>query len=371
MKVLIINPILYTSETKKIKKVPSIKDTMIYDLCLGFKTLGAEPVLFAAEPYKPEKAEDYPFEIIFAPCRLQGIFMPHRLPYMPSLEKYVAKHGAEFDLIISSEVFSMQSLMLAASRSPAIGRYTQDKLIIWHELAKHNAMMKQIPSKFWYNIIARMFFMSTPVVARSEEARQFISKYCSSVSGTVIDHGVNLDKFQPSAEKDNQFCVCSQLIERKRIDLIINKFKAYLEKYDPSALLYIIGDGELKAELEAQAKALGISESIIFTGKLPHSELLPILAKSKAMLVNTRQDNNMISIIEAIAVGTPVITTTVPLNCPYIIANRLGIADDNWDENSLNEISENNISYINNCLAYRQQLSTERCAKQFLDLIKR
>jgi 1,2-diacylglycerol 3-alpha-glucosyltransferase len=53
MKVLIINAILYTSETADIKRVNSIKDTMFYDLCLAFKALGAEPVLFAAEPYKP------------------------------------------------------------------------------------------------------------------------------------------------------------------------------------------------------------------------------------------------------------------------------------------------------------------------------
>ena len=369
MKVLIVNPILYTSETKQIKRAKSIKDTMIYDLCLGFQALGAEPVLYAAEPYKPTEKEDYPFEVIFAPCRVKGVFLPHRLPYMPSIKKYIAKHGAEFDLIISSEVFSMQSLMLAAPRSALIGRHTRDKLVIWHELAQHNAMLRQIPSKLWYNVIARLFFMNTTVVARSEAARQFISKYCASVSSTVIDHGVNLNKFKYNKEKSNQFCVCSQLIERKRIDLIIEKFKAYLDKFSADDKLYIIGDGELRAELEAQAKALGLEGSVIFTGKLAHSEMLPILAGSKAMLVNTRQDNNMLSIIESIAVGTPVITTTVPLNCPYIIANRLGIADDNWDENSLDEISKNNEEYINNCLEYRKELSTERCAKQFMDLV--
>ena len=40
MKVLIVNPILYTSETENIKRVESITDTMIYDLCLAFKKKG-------------------------------------------------------------------------------------------------------------------------------------------------------------------------------------------------------------------------------------------------------------------------------------------------------------------------------------------
>ena len=35
-KVLVINPILYTAETNRIPRVDSIKDTMIYTMCLGF-----------------------------------------------------------------------------------------------------------------------------------------------------------------------------------------------------------------------------------------------------------------------------------------------------------------------------------------------
>ena len=53
MKVLIMNPILYTSETDQIPKVESIKDTMIYALCMGFLKNGDEPVLAAADAYKP------------------------------------------------------------------------------------------------------------------------------------------------------------------------------------------------------------------------------------------------------------------------------------------------------------------------------
>ena len=49
MKVLIVNPILYTSETENIKRVESIKDTMIYDLCLAFHKKGISVTLAAAE----------------------------------------------------------------------------------------------------------------------------------------------------------------------------------------------------------------------------------------------------------------------------------------------------------------------------------
>ena len=39
----------------------------------------------------------------------------------------------------------------------------------------------------------------------------------------------------------------------------------------------------------------------------------------------------MISIVEAIAVGTPIVTTDVPLNSTYIKEYQLGIAKKQWD----------------------------------------
>lgn len=47
MKILIVNPILYTNEDRNIKKVNTIKDTMIYDLCLAFKNKGHNVTLAA------------------------------------------------------------------------------------------------------------------------------------------------------------------------------------------------------------------------------------------------------------------------------------------------------------------------------------
>ena len=76
MRVLLINPILYTAETDEIPKVKSIKDTMIYTMCLGFLENGDVPVLAAASDYKPETEEEYPFEIVWMDTKLRKIFKP-------------------------------------------------------------------------------------------------------------------------------------------------------------------------------------------------------------------------------------------------------------------------------------------------------
>lgn len=356
MRVLIVNPIIYTSETAKINKVSSIKDTMIYDLCLAFSDSGIDVTLAAAEDYKPENECDYPFEIIWLKTRIKKICKPNNFPFCPEIKK-AAKKG-NYDLIISSEVFSVNSLMLAM--------HQKKKLIVWHELAKHNNMMHKIPSHIWYGIVARLFFKNVRIVPRSIEARDFISSFCKNVSTNVIDHGVNLNKFTLETEKSNCFAVCSQLIERKQINRIIDAFSKYLNKYDDTAQLYIMGEGDEQTRLEAQVKQLGICNNVFFTGKLAHSELIEKLKQASAMLVYTRKDNNMVSIVESIAVGTPVVTTSVPYNARYIKANELGIVDDNWNEDTLNEIATNK-KYIDACANYRRSISTAARVDAFLE----
>lgn len=360
IKLLIVNPIIYTSETKNIKKVNSIKDTMIYDLCLGFMKTGVDITLAAAEEYKPIKEEeDYPFNVVWFKSKLTKIFPPNTIPFCPGIKEYIRKN--KFDLIIASEVFSLNSLMLSFR--------SRKNLIVWHELAKHNKMMHKIPSKIWYNVIARIFFRNTKIVARSREAKDFISRFCNNVSDTVIDHGVNLDKFQYETEKENYFAVSSQLIGRKRIDKTISVFADYVKNIDSSCKLYIMGEGEEKDNLISLTEKLNIRNNVIFTGKLSHDKLIEILKRAMAMLVYTEKDNNMVSIVESIALATPVITTSVPYNADYIKRNSLGIVDDNWDSNTLEKIVKSS-DYISNCLNYRSSLSTVKKAEEFIKISK-
>ncbi|MCC8073703.1 MAG: glycosyltransferase [Clostridiales bacterium] len=357
MKILIVNPIIYTSETRNIKKANTIKDTMIYDLCLAFQNLDNEVVLAAAEDFQPVNHESYPFSVVWMKTKLKKICPPNVLPYCPEI-KNIAKKG-NFDMIITSEVFSLNSLMLVIR--------SKKNVIIWHELAKHNKIFGGIPSRIWYNFVARIFYRNALIVPRSSEAKTFISQYCNNVNDTVIDHGVNLDKFTLFTNKDNCFVVSSQLIKRKRINKIITTFADYLKLYDNNTNLYIIGDGDEKNNLENLVKSLNIQNNVHFTGKLNHNELIKYLQQAMAMLVYTEKDNNMVSIVEAIAVGTPIITTSIPYNASYIKANELGIVNDNWNAQDLYKIAGDD-KFIKNCISYRNTVSTKNKAETFLNL---
>lgn len=361
-RVLVINPILYTSETNCIPKVKSIKDTMIYTLCMGFLKSGQEVTLIAAQDFAPTEEEQYDFPIVWMKTVLKDIFQPRCLPYMPQLRGYLKSHP-EYDCIISSEMFATWSYTAA--------RVCPQKTLVWHELAQHNNMMRKIPSRVWYNIVARFLMRSVTVVPRSKAAADFIGQFSDNVSGTIIDHGVNTDKMIPTeaADKKNQFAVVSQLIGRKRIDKTIAGFAEFWNRGHPDFKLYIVGRGELEEALKEQVELLQIEEAVVFCGQLTHEELLPLLAQSKALLVSTEKDNNMVSIVESIAVGTPIITTSVPYNADYIRRNNLGIVEDDWNGHTLEKICSDNDVYCANCAEYREKLSNSYCAGQFLSVM--
>ena len=348
--VLIINPILYTSETNSIPKVSSIKDTMIYSLCMGFIENGDVPVLAASEDYKPVTDEKYPFEIVWFKSVLPKIFLPRCLPKFKNFRKYLIENEGKFDYIISGEVFSICTYDAAKT--------CKKKLLIWHELGAHNNMLHKLPSKFWYNIVARMTYKNIPIIPRSQNARKFISKYSNSVLDITIDHGVDLSQFSAISNKDNYFVVVSQLIARKRIDKIIEAFDI------PGYRLLIIGDGPERARLEDISNMFS-NRDIEFLGKKTHRELVPILAKAAGLLVYTQKDNSMVSIVESIACGTPVLTTSVPFNSAYISEYNLGIVKDDWTTTTLREMVNRNSEYVDNCLKYRERLSTKYMAQQF------
>jgi len=360
-RVLVINPILYTAETNRIPRVDSIKDTMIYTMCLGFLRAGCEVTLIAAKEYQPVKKEKYDFPVLWFRTACRRLFMPRCFPWMPGLRRYLREHQ-EYDMIVTSEVFATWSYTAV--------RMAPGKTLIWHELAAYNRMLHEIPARFWYQIVARFFMRRARVVPRSEEAGAFIRQFMPMVETEPVDHGVDLDKFPVSDQtrRKDRFVVVSQLIPRKQIGHTIRAFADFVQAGHLSFRLDIIGDGEEKEALRDLVRELRLEDRVVFHGRLSHEKLLPVLATSRALLVSTRKDNNMVSIVESIALGTPVVTTSVPYNASYIRREGLGIVEDDWSADALTEIVEENERYVANCLGYRPRLSNAACARRLCRL---
>ena len=363
MKIAFINPILFTAnDSRRIPDITSIKDCMIYDLCCAFKEMGHEVTLVAAEDYSPRIPEEYDFKVLFFKSRFKKLFLPDVLPCPSGFYSYLKENRARFDIVITSEVFSLYSLC-AALACPR-------KTVIWNELNRHNHLSFKLPSLTWYNIVVPLFYRKIRrVVGRSDSARAFMARFLPQTSPIVVDHGINLNKFNHvSREKKDQFIVAAQLVKRKNIDRIITHFSKFLKFPNCSGYkLLIAGRGVLENELKDQVKALGIESSVVFLGFVGRDQLNRFIAESKASLIDSTKEMNILAIPEDIVSGTPALNNTSPAIAPFVGANNLGIAKETWDETDLLKIVENNRLYVDNCIAMRPAFSTTRCAQSLID----
>ena len=361
MKILILNSILYTPNGE-VHRVKSIKDTMIYNMCIGFKANGHDITLAAAEEYEPIEDRNYDFEVLFFKSVMRSLFKPRALPFSLSLARYLIKNHHKFELVISSEVFSFPSLFAAL--------ICKKKTVIWHELALHPSFFFKLPSKFWYNIVCKLFIKNVLVIPRSISSRKFIMQYCNRVSPICVEHGINLDKFEYSREKNNYFTYVGQLIPRKNVEYIINVFAQYIFQTKNDVKLILCGNGSSEESLHRHVKKLGIEDKVEFKGKLNHLDLNKTIMMSHGCLIATKQDNNMVSIPESIVSGTPILTNTIPTNSYIIKEEYLGIVKDNWGTEDLQHIFNNSV-LVDNCIAYRDKLSTKYTSQMIVTIFNK
>ena len=113
---------------------------------------------------------------------------------------------------------------------------------------------------------------------------------------------------------------------------------------------------------------LGISDKVTFHGFLSHERLAEPLRRSLALLVDTSNDLNMVTIAEAITSGTPVVTNTVPSTSSFIAANGLGIVRDGWDENDLIQAISNYDAMHEACVREGKELTNVACARKMISI---
>ncbi|RLE62971.1 MAG: hypothetical protein DRJ47_09980 [Thermoprotei archaeon] len=99
------------------------------------------------------------------------------------------------------------------------------------------------------------------------------------------------------------------------IDILVKAISKLKDRYS-RLMLYIIGDGEMRRRIEDLCKAEGVS--YVITGFLPHLEALKKMTILDVLAVPSRRNpatefNIPIKILEAWAIGIPVIATDHPV----------------------------------------------------------
>ncbi|WP_296679844.1 glycosyltransferase [Novosphingobium sp.] len=79
----------------------------------------------------------------------------------------------------------------------------------------------------------------------------------------------------------------------------------------PGAILLLAGAGEDENALRSQAERLGLSDRVRFLGAVPHAELPAVLNAANVFVLPTASEGLANAWVEALACGTPVVTTPI------------------------------------------------------------
>ena len=96
------------------------------------------------------------------------------------------------------------------------------------------------------------------------------------------------------------------LIERKGIAYLIDAI-GRLRRAGRRVHLAIVGEGPLRGVLAAQAEACGVADTVHFLGRIPHSHVLALMARSDVFALPSWDEAFGLVYTEAMAQGTPVI----------------------------------------------------------------
>lgn len=177
------------------------------------------------------------------------------------------------------------------------------------------------------------------VVAISHHAKAQLLRVASSAFADkihVVRCGLFLDEIAPESPRPSETFLCVGRLCRQKGQALIPAALARARREFASAKVVFIGDGESRAEIEAAARRHGVDGAVDFLGWRSNDEVLEHLREARALLLPTFAEGLPVVIMEAFALGRPVISTFIA-GIPELLDKNCGWIVPAGDEDALAE----------------------------------
>lgn len=188
---------------------------------------------------------------------------------------------------------------------------------------------------FWKVIRNVAYNKADGILVQTNMSKSHFPKYLQD-NATVIFNPVT---FSPEKigvalriEKRKEIVSVTRLHEQKNVQMLIRSF-AEVHKMHPEYTLTVYGEGELRGELETLVRELGLVKFVSLPGKKSNVHDLIVGAEIFAMASDFEGMSN--SLIEAMCLGLPCISTKVSGSTDLIQDHKNGILIDTGSQEQL------------------------------------
>ena len=230
----------------------------------------------------------------------------------------VIHSNVEFTVGIFARVVSEQLSI------PLVHTYHTNWEDYTHYITKNKKILDDICKKLLKYLV--VFFedktVTELIVPSNKIYNLFKDKYKFTNNINIIQTGIETSKFYKEnfnqkdinslkkklgiKKKDFVVMTVSRLAKEKSVDRIINNHKELVKKYSNMKLL-IVGDGPDIDKLKDEAKSLGVSDSVIFTGKVPLSDIPIYYQLGNVFVTASKSETQGLTVVEAISSSLPVV----------------------------------------------------------------
>ncbi|MCX7917538.1 MAG: glycosyltransferase family 4 protein [bacterium] len=239
--------------------------------------------------------------------------------YYIVLSLYLIFHFKEFDII--------QSFFLKHSSfiSIIIGKLLKKKVFCRVECSGKFGDIETIKKIPFSIIFLKTFRIADGIIVLSEEMKNELKSYGFKKEKIfLIPNAVNINRFKPCENKENLKTVfgfgnkkliiyAGRLTKQKGVEYLIRSFEKIEIK---DKCLLILGEGELKDQLEKLTYELGINNCVLFLGK--KENIVPYLQMSDVFVLTSLAEGLPIVLLEAMACGLPVVVSKVGGNIDVV-----------------------------------------------------
>ncbi len=135
--------------------------------------------------------------------------------------------------------------------------------------------------------------------------------------------GINLDHFTPAGESHKIPASVFTILSTRGwepiygVDTIVQAF-ALAGKSNPDLRLVLLGGGSMESDLRAIVAEAGVEDQVEFRGLVDYNQLPDYFRSADIFVSASHSDGTSISLLEALACGTPALVSDIPGNREWI-----------------------------------------------------
>jgi glycosyltransferase involved in cell wall biosynthesis len=233
--------------------------------------------------------------------------------------------ASRFDVLEADHMPYLQILMLRFVATVKRKRF----VVTWHEVWGKSYWQQYLGWAGFAAWFIEQLAMRLPdhiVAASPYTAERLRATLGARASVTVAPNGIDIETIRSSypAQEATDLVVVSRLIAHKRIDMLLDVV-TLLHAEGMPVTCRIIGDGPQREELRSHARAAGVDWAVDFRHSVrEQKEVYALVKAAKVFVFPSSREGFGIAVLEALACGLPVVTTSAPDNLArHLVARSL------------------------------------------------